>query len=571
MVVIKPKPVRTDSVDDIQTIGNVEQLYQQFVVDIDSKIRSFADAPGLGVTTAQSPRGYNTDEEKLAATDIQGSRVDPIRYQESRTHAFYRLVGFPVAAPNNSYYNSGHDRNQRATLKTRQRVDFSLISGAPDVIRLISKREDQFKERRDIFARQDNVAIVYALLLRKPRPFLSAQTGQSPFFADEQKSPLDNRKVEINDLNISANDVPDIITNVPHILKPFIVNPSIEAAVAPEETHRVAVPFLASPAELNTGVGEDSLMNRAASRPIIEQVIHNRLKVKEEDTSFIEAANRIITNESTDATSADIRSTLLALSGQGSVAELTQDVIDTIQDFTTLESTISTTLVKAIKVCVNELNVAIRDLEQIRAQINLQPIPDVNGPEFPQRGRIRTVGGLVEPSEIQQKQAVLQLIQLSNEILEGPPDTRVGNNAYVSGISVDLTKDLSKPIEDLKRIEDQLAAQALKLLATIEKVTGEVSGLGLVDILAVYTALYTIDIRFLIGFLDDNSLTRLDENFHELVSTEVFTQLTGDRPSITECLMEFEKIFFNILAFADSLRVTSNQTPLKARKGSPSR
>jgi hypothetical protein len=435
----------------------------------------------------------------------------------------------------------------------------------------MSKREDQFKERRDIFARQDNVAIAYALLLRKPRPFLSAQTGQSPFFADEQKSPLDNRKVEINDLNISANDIPDIITNVPHVLKPFIVSPSIEAAVAPEETHRIAVPFLASPAELNTGVGEDSLMNRAASRPIIEQVIHNRLKVREEDTAFIQAANRILTNESTDATSADIRSTLLALSGQGSVAELTQDVIDTIQDFTTLESTISTTLVKAIKVCVNELNVAIRDLEQVRAQINLQPIPDVNGPEFPQRGRIRTVGGLVDPSEIQQKQAVLQLIQLSNEILEGPPDTRVGNNAYVSGISVDLTKDLSKPIEDLKRIEDQLAAQALKLLATIEKVTGEVSGLGLVDILAVYTALYTIDIRFLIGFLDDNSLTRLDQNFHELVSTEVFTQLTGDRPSITECLTEFEKIFFNILAFADSLRVTSNQTPIKARKGSPSR
>lgn len=566
---IKPNLVNTDRVDDTQTINSVDQMYTSFVRPIDTYIRSIKDSPGLGTTVSQSPRGYNTDEERAASRSVVGGRVDPVRYNESRCHAFFRNVGFPVVAPDGSFYNPGHDPNQAATVISRQNVNNKLNSNGQDIIRIITKRETDMKDRRDVFSRQDDVATVYALLLRKTRPFLSAQTGQDPLFADDQQTPINSRTQEIDNLNIDATKIPGFVTNVSHILKPFIVNPDIDFAVEPEQTKRVAVPFLGSPKELVTGFDENGRETRAI-RPLIEEILRNRLQVREIDEVFVSNAQAILNNAgtTTDATGTDIRNTLLALSGEDTLKDVNQSIIESIQDFTTLESTIASTLIKGIKVAVNELNFSIRDLEKVRSEINLQPIPGVLGPEFPQQGRVRTAGGVASPSELQQKVADLNLQKLVNQRLNGRPDERIGERAYISAISVDLTKSLDSSIDRLQRKLDELGRKALNLIATIEKITGEISGIGIVDILAIYTALYTIDIKYLIGMLDSSSLTRLDQNFHELVNNEVFNQLTGNRPSILECLKEFEKIFFNILAFADSLIVTTARTPVRVRRGS---
>lgn len=566
---VSPNLVNTDFVDDIQTIGSVDQMYASFVRPIDTYIRSIKDSPGLGTTVSQSPRGYNTDEARAANRSVVGGRVDPVRYNESRCHAFFRNVGFPVVAPDGSFYNPGHDPNQAATITTRQNVNQKLNSNGQDIIRIITKRESDMKDRRDIFSRQNDVATVYALLLRKPRPFLSAETGKDPLFADEQKTPIESRSQEIDSLNIDAADIPNFVTNVPHILKPFIVNPDIDFAVEPEQTKRVAVPFLGSPTDLVTGFDENGRETRAI-RPLIEEVLRNRLQVKQIDKSFITNAQRILNNSSStnDATGNDVRSILLALSGEDNLKDVNESIIESIQDFTTLESNIASTLIKGIKVAVNELNLSIRDLEKIRAEINLQPIPGVLGPEFPQQGRIRTAGGVASPSKLQQDIAILNLQKLVNQRLNSRLDERIGERAYISAISVDLTKPLDAPIDQLQRKLDELGRQALNLIATIEKITGEISGIGIVDILAIYTALYTIDIRYLVGMLDSPSLERLDQNFHELINVEVFAQLTGNRPGILECLKQFEKIFFNILAFADSLIITTARTPIRVRRGS---
>lgn len=563
---IKPNLVRNDKTDDTQTIGGVEQLYKSFVKPIDERIRSFQDSPTSGDSVVQNQRNYNTEEEKVATEYVMGGRISTSGYNESRMHAFLRNVGFPVVAPNGSFYNPGHDPNQKNSLYKRQNVNNNLRFQGNSILKLLQKREDNFKKRQEIFNRQDDVSIVYALLMRKTRPFLSAKTGQNPLYPDEQTTPLNNRKQEINDFNLDVV-IPDIVTNVPHILKPFIVNPFLESKVEPEQTRRVAVPFLGSTDELVTGKDERGNKTKAI-RPLLEQVIMNRLQVNETDTTFIKSAQNILQKKSASDSTSDIKAALLALSGQDSLASVNDEIIDAIQDFTTLESRIILTLVKAIKASIGELLAALRDIEAIRAKISLQPIPDKSGPEYPEGGRIRTVGGIVDPSELQQKQAILELQQLVNERLQEKFDDRIGENSYVSGISVDLTKDLTADIKRLKKIEDELGRQALNLLATIEKITGEISGIGIIDILAVYTALYTIDMRYLIGFLDDEALVRLKTNFNELVNDEVNDQLINTRPTIIECLTEFEKIFFNILAFADSLVVTSTQTPIRVRKGS---
>lgn len=559
---VKPIPLITDHVDDTQTIGDVEQIYQSFVVPIDTRVRSIQDC-GTGDIVAQNPRGDATEEEKRASRVVGGS-VDPFRYNESRCHAFFRNIGFPVVSPNGSFYNDGHDPHRSVAESTRSSVDMTLYLNN-DLIRLIKAREDNVKERRDIFAKQDEVATAYALMLCKPRPFLSAKTGENPFFIDWQSTPIESRKQELESLNVT--NVPNIVTDVSHILKPFIVDPYLAGSVEPEQTKRVAVPFLASPGELSTGVDEKGNKTMAI-RPLLEQVIYNRLQVKETDTGFITVAKKLLDSPK-KVISEDVKTTLLALSGKNSLEYVGQDIIDSIQDFTTLESTIAKTLIKGIKFSVNELNLSAIDLAKVRSRISFQPIVDVNGPEFPQGGKIHTANWVVEQSEAKRNEAILHLQQVLNESLQGKSDSRIGNRTYISGISVDLTKDLKPSIGNIKREIDELGRLSLNLLANIEKITGEISGLGIIDILAVHTALYTIDMRYLIGFLDDASLLRLKQNFSELATDEVNSQINSARPPIIECLTEFEKVFFNILAFADSLTVMSAQTPIKARKGSP--
>ena len=561
---VKPNLSRSDKVDDVQGISSVEQMYNTFVKPIDQNIRSFINSSGMG-TVSQNERTDRNEQEQFASQALSGGSIDVLRYNESRCHAFYRNIGFPVVSPDGNFFNPGHDPKQNETISHRTAVKNKIYS-SPANFKLTAEREIQFFDRRDIFARQDEVASVYALLLRKARPFLSAQTGKDPFFIDEQRTPIDSRKQELNDLNITST-IPDIITNVPHILKPFVVDPLLELAVAPEQSRRVAVPFLGSPKDLITGKDEGG-SDIKVSRPILEQIIINRLQVKEIDDTFIKSAKYILDNKTSNETSDEIKSALMAISGKDSLENVGSEVIETIQDFTTLEVAIINTLIKGIKVSVSELIASVQVLEYLRAKSNLQPIVGTNGPEFPQNGKIKTSGGLTDTSETRQKIALMQLRELVNNRLNSKQDSRVGDGAYVSGISVDLTKNMNNPIDKLKKDEDEIARLALNNLATIEKITGEISGIGIVDILAIYTALYTIDMKYLIGFLDNNSLTRLNENFNELVNDEVKSQLSSPRPKIIDCLSEFEKIFFNILAFADSLIITTSQTPIKARKGS---
>jgi hypothetical protein len=562
VIKVKPNLVRTDRVDDIQSIGTVEQMYKSFIVPIDENIRSFMSSSGIDASIITNPRGYNTDQE-VVATSIIGGVVDTLRYNESRCHAFYRNIGFPVVSPNGSFYNPGHDPNQINTFIKRQNVESSLYADGFNAVRLTLKREDNNKQRRDIFSKQDELSSIYAILLRKIRPFLSAQTGKDPFYLDEQKTPISDRSQEISNLDISI-DIPDIVTNVPHILKPFMVNPRIEAAVEPEQVRRVAVPFLGSPDDLITGFDEKG-NNTKAFRPILEEVIINRLQVRQSSDYITNSVKRIIGYKNS-STNAEV-STLLALSGTDDLSFVGDDVIEAVQNFSSLESTIATTLIKAIKVCVEELNVAIREVEKINSEINLEPIPDRNGPEFPEGGRIRVSGGILDTSDLQKKQAILELQRLVNERLQPKQDSRIGSNSYISAISIDLTKNMEDPISRLKKESDEYGRKALNYLSTIEKITGEISGIGLVDILGIYTALYTIDMKYLIGFLDDAALDRLDQNFSELKDNEVNSQLGGNRPSIIDCLTEFERVFFNILSFADSLMITSSRTPIQARRG----
>lgn len=559
-----PTVIQNDNIEDVQAIGTVESMYNSFVRSID-RYRSLSNAPGLGVNTNTSGRFSPSDQQtEMASRLLVGLNVSSGQFMESRAHAFYRMVGFPTASSSNNYYNSGHDPNQSASLKRRGLTNLALNEEDEEAVTLAQNREFQFKQRRNIFARQSDIASIYTLLSANPKPFLMMSDTGIPFEADQQTQPVAGRREQLEKFKISPDvTIPDFLVNVQHILKPFIVMPEIEMSVTEEYKRRICVPFLPDKASTRT-TNENEL-----KRPIIEYIIRQRLRTSEPSNAFTTRAKLLISDTfKTDSTDEDIRATLLALSGEDSVTSVDSIIFDRI---TSIESATILSFIKSIKVSVAELNKAIREVKEIREDYSMQPLPDVEGPEF--RGKIITHSNIESISDLERKIATMELSQSIAEDLSAldaeDQDVIGGNDVFAGAFSVDTSKDFTKDISSLKRQRDTYGQKLLNSLRTIEIITGEISGIGLVDILAIYTALWAIDIRYLIGLLDNESLNRLRTHFPKLINNEVRTQLGPgqNRPSITESLQEFEKKLINILSFADKIFAQNNRSPRLARKG----
>ena len=561
-----PTIVSADRFDDTRSIGTVEQMYQKLVVPIDQQFRSIASSPGLGSKDTTN-RTSDSEQESAAKKVLVGQNVDASNYIESRAHAFYRMVGFPVVSKD-GFYNSGHDPSQGATLSSRTSINDSLTNKDPEVLNLASLREFNAINRREIFNKQDDVATGYSLLLSNPKKFLVVETGQKPFYNDKQSQPIAGRKEQIENFDTDSetkNAIKTIAESPSHILKPFIVIPAIEAAVTPNYKRRVCVPFLKNVSQTRT------TPDITLKRPIIEYIVRQRLKVLEVDKLFYNTAENIVNNTSNtaDATSSNIRNTLLAISGS-SLAELNSDVLEGVRNFTTVQAATVVLFTKAIQSAVQELDKNIRSFDTQIAQFGLQPIPHRRGPEF--GGKIRTIGGIKERSEIDQKIAVLELSKLLAQMQSKDNSRYIGNeSAFATAIVADIYKTFDSPINKLKSERDRAGAIAMNNLKTIEIITGEISGLGLIDILAIYTALWTINIEDLLGLLDNDSLTRLTENFPELAppGSIASSQLSaGNRNNnVFTALTNLETTIFNILTYADSVLEKTRQGPKRARRG----
>lgn len=560
----RPQIVKTDQSDDLQTINqDVDEYYSKFMQPIDN-FRSISNAPGLSTSSNnQTSRIEATDAEQSVQKNLTGLEVNSNRFIESRCHAFYRMIGFPVATTN-GFYNAGHDSNQAKTSSGRNSIDTALINNNQDLVGLMYLREVSAQNRRDIFAKQDDISTVYSLMIRHTKPFMMMQEGLGPLDFDIQNKNIDSRKSELNNLKIDPTKIPAYCMTVNHILKPFMVNPQIELAVTPSYKNRVCVPFLAT--QKDTHVTQN---HPALKRPVIEFILRQRLQNSNKDTNFYETVKYILNNKTndTDNTLEEARITLLALTGQDNIHNVTDDILSNISDFTAIQTSTVNMLTKAIKSCLKQLDLAIRELDLTNSMINLQPLPDTEGPEF--GGSIRTDFGLKQPSEIDKQIAIMNLSQMNAQFQSQVDTTKIGggNDLFAAAVIADISKNFDEPIQKKQRARDELGTNAMKYLRTIEIVTGEVSGLGLIDILSIYCALWAMDIDDLLGLLDNDALNRLKSNFPELTNISVFNQISN-RPNIVDTLSHFEKILFNILSFADKTFDSLKRVRLEPRGSS---
>lgn len=554
-----PVIIETDRFEDIQSIGNISQIYDKLVKPIDQQFRSIATAPGLGANTTSS-RGTTSELERTANRSIVGQYVDTGNFIESRTHAFYRMAGFPVVSQD-GFYNSGHNPDHGSSLSNRTSVDNSLRNKNPDIINLAGIRENDALSRRLIFDKQNTISSAYTLLMRNQKTFLIADINKEPFYVDYQKQVISGRKEDIESFNISSEDkstIKSVAESVSHILKPFIVIPDIENAVAPNYKRRVCVPFLRNVKDAKT-TSEIYL-----KRPIIEYILRKRLEITGTDTTFLNVAKNLLQTNTTSNNYSNIKTALLAISGETDISVVNKDILDKIQGFTEVQSSTIILFTKSIQSLIIEYDKNIREYDQIINEYSIQPIPHKSGPEF--GGKIKENGNIKQKSQLDQRIASLKLNRLISQ-MQSQLHENIGNDYFASAVVADINKDFDESIKKLESERDSNGARAINNLKIIEIIGGEISGLGLIDILAIYTALWTINIEDLLGLLDNIAIVRLNEYFPYLSNSNVKTQISQSRPDIFTVLSNFEKVLFNILSYSDKMLTQIRQGPKRGKRG----
>ncbi len=238
-----PEPIfETSGDEDLQNIENdINTLATQFISPIEN-LRSIS----------KPPLSENVSKDQSGASfinDFQNLQIDNNKALESRAHSFYRMLGFPVVAPDGSFYNSGFNPNGSKKLNKSQNINAKINNSS--LQNIINLRELLPLSLKKIFAKQDLAASLYTLLLRYTGPFNILDNSKKPLDIDNQTFIIDARNTEIflfasynNQLSDKILGTSSTFSNTPvgqnfsggqHILRPFIVDPRIENTVMPDK------------------------------------------------------------------------------------------------------------------------------------------------------------------------------------------------------------------------------------------------------------------------------------------------------------------------------------------------
>lgn len=548
------KDVKSDDIQDIER--DIKKLAQKYLSDIDA-IRSIV-----------RPINQTTKNADECVYEVE---IDQSRPLESRVHAFYRYIGFPVAVKSGEFYNPGFDPN--GSLKKTFRADVNKKFLNSSIKTIVDQREENFEINRSLFARQDLSATVYALLLTEmPRPFSVIADDIPALDVDKQEFHINAREDLVDDFflrndNFERSEIQFLselqganFTNGVHLLKPFIVDPAIDCMAMPAK-NRIAVPFLKNKDELKI---ED---NVSVLRPGIELIISERLRASElVDTVFLETVKQILNNEVSPNTflvtqggtleGQELISTVSALLGKYEKDVETSD-LDELSDITRIQTEVISQLVRSLKSILNTLYNSIQVVLKASDEINWAPIPNVEGPEFgAKKAILRTLNVSSTENEIDK---TIILLKRKKITAEHQKTSKADRGNFASPFSVktnDESLDLiTSSLRDAEQKRDKIANDAFVAMGNIELIMGEASGLGLADVLSIYIALWSMDETSLISLLDSASFNRLKTNFPDLakVGAAASRDANQGKPEkqIVEALDDFESKLKNVFKFAD--------------------
>lgn len=549
-----PQQVLDQGFEDTESIDNdIDSLFERFVTPID-KIRSIAEAPPGKLQANQKQKG------------IAELKVDPVNFLESRIHAFYRLLGLPVVA-GSKFYNPGFDPSPKSNAN-RDTVNSSIDQKTLDAMNL---REQHFKSFSQMFAGQGFDTALYALMQSHVKPFNMLDSDTKTKVIDGRNNAIAELKTLLPDLSSAIDDASSSfskrmgfgLNSARHIIKPFGVNPAIDYTVMPAD-NRVCVPFLPDLRSTRISANPDVYL----VRPGIEFIIRARLKDNNPDPLFLTDIQKIITQEKSpnpsftaDINTNTLRSTVEALADGNNI--VSADVTDLFSAFTTTQAVVVKQLIKTLKVLIKQLHDSIIDIDKAKEKITFLPISSPQG--FEKGGTLKDS----QPTTKLERDLVTLTIKKLNADRDIAVDRSLGTFATSGFTNLEKTNVYSQQIDELTQMKTDVGNRGLKAVRAIEIICGESSGLGLVDVLAVYTALWAIKIEELLGLLDQDSFDRLYNFNTNLRSSAVTSRKNGGGKSVAESLDALEKKIGNILSFADLSFARTFNSPQEDEGGDP--
>jgi len=289
--------------------------------------------------------------------------------------------------------------------------------------------------------------------------------------------------------------------------------------------------------------------NIYASRPIIETICRARFANSQPQTSLTQRFQDLITYVKNTDTSKD------------------QDLLGKIFQNPTMttEEQILLKYINIMRAMIDMYYTSINTIRQAEEEYHWVPIPNVKGPEF----GVATQGIVIndplnrpadldilnstvkfEIDQINDQSTQATTADLGNfvdfERIQPLPDEQT-----TSGFGNRNKETLDKQT----MIRANVTGAAEEALKNIEIIMGEFSGLGLADIIAVYTALWTIDLDALVSMLDDETFNRMYQFFPQLHCPNVVARANkGDTiRDIVTVLNQFEEKVQEIYGIMDKL------------------
>lgn len=500
---------------------DIDSIYNDFIKSIDS-YRS-----KINISDENNLKLLSNFSNIFEGNFNENSNFKPEQtVQESRCHTFYRMIGFPVVSDDKKIYNPGHDiifdKDRQITTQIKSSIAKNPLKGFNS---LSDYREKYFKDLLKYFSEPEDInAAVIALSIINIREFGSTFKNKDSIESDfkhENQSYTSNLVLSVGkNKNVDLKDYIDedgknpkdqtisLLKNKHHIIKPFVVDARID--ISAPSTKKMAVPFIIDPTHLKISDGVN------VKRPIIEKVIIDRY---------------LLTNQFNTIGSI-VSETIEEIKKIDSIKD--QEILNKISSgnlYGVTEKMIFIENINLIRAMISELKDAKKTIEAVQTDYYWLPICSNVGPERLSSKKhqifenIYYSDGDKKPkidlsTEKDQAIVLLNLKKIFNSIqtesiktINAPdPSGYVFNEFFSLAFDIKKTEStgdiIEKQLNDLLNKRNKSIDEANSALRKIEIITGEISGFGLCDIIAIMGGLYLMKKENLLGFLDQDAYKR---------------------------------------------------------------
>jgi hypothetical protein len=472
---------------------DLQSLYSAFVSQIDAVRSCFATPDQINL-------------KQLSATVLQnvinGSRASLQNVpQESRCNAFYRLLGLPVVGADGRFYNPGYRPDGKTTTVLNNQFSIAnTITSNTALVNILNLRESFPNRELKILANQDDNASALAFSLKYLRPVTGIITTSGPLDPDPQTFTVTERTEVLNYYSADEDgNTATVPTTLNHLLKPFMPDPRIDFTVFPVR-NRIAVPFLLDSQRKLT----DQLLY---TRPSLENVARVRCNTSNNEADFPDLA-QLATDIQKNGQITD--SQLINFSGG-------------VTQYYRSSSYVFDTFLNVFDILTDILYQSIQTIDETSLQIHWQPVPNALGVEEGVTSAdfiFNDPLGRSLDDELNRLYSLKQINDSEIDIIKN--DLGALTNGTVGGYAMSSLDSIAfgATLSNIPKLYDKrilginskragLGNRASTALQNIAIIMGDTSGFGLIDMYAIYAALWAVDLTTFVNMFDNDAIQRI--------------------------------------------------------------